>query len=86
MKRAGFDTRGSETPITPVMLGEVQLARHFSKPLYDEGVLALAKGYPLVPKGKARIRVMLSTSHKRGDLDEGLSVFVKIGRELGVIR
>ncbi len=81
----GFDVGNSETPITPVMLGEAPLAQHFSRRLFDEGVLALAKGYPVVPKGKARIRVILSAAHSHEDLDKGLEAFSKIGRELGTI-
>jgi glycine C-acetyltransferase len=85
MKRLGFDTGMSTTPITPVMLGEAPLAQQFSRKLFDEGVFAMAIGFPTVPKGKARIRVMVSASHGREDLDKGLAVFGKVGKELGVI-
>jgi glycine C-acetyltransferase len=85
MKRLGFDTGVSTTPITPVMLGEAPLAQQFSRKLFDEGVFAMAIGFPTVPKGKARIRVMVSASHSRDDLDKGLEVFGKVGKELGVI-
>ncbi len=85
MKEAGFDTGKSQTPITPVMLGEAKLAQEFSKRLFEEGVFAQAIGYPTVPKGKARIRVMISAVHSKEDLDFALEKFVKIGKELGVI-
>lgn len=85
MKKLGFDTGGSETPITPVMLGEASLAFQFSKKLFDEGLFAMALGYPTVPMGKARIRVMLSAMHNQDDLDQALGIFAKVGRELGVI-
>ncbi|MCX7839271.1 MAG: glycine C-acetyltransferase [Anaerolineae bacterium] len=85
MKRLGFDTGVSVTPITPIMLGEAPLAQRFSQRLFEEGVFAMAIGYPTVPKGKARIRVMISAAHSREDLDRGLEVFAKVGRELGVI-
>jgi len=85
MQRLGFDIGHSQTPITPVMLGEAKLAQEFSRRLYEEGVFGTAIGYPTVPKGKARIRVMISAAHSRDDLDRGLEAFEKVGRELGVI-
>ncbi|MBI5298242.1 MAG: glycine C-acetyltransferase [Chloroflexi bacterium] len=85
MKKLGFDTGVSETPITPVMLGEAPLAQQFSRELFDEGVFAMSLGFPTVPKGKARIRVMISASHDRDDLGQGLEAFAKVGRKLGVI-
>ncbi|MGC8856372.1 MAG: glycine C-acetyltransferase [Anaerolineae bacterium] len=85
MKRLGFDTGMSETPITPVMLGEAPLAQQFSRELFEENVFAMAIGYPTVPKGKARIRVMISAAHEKEDLDKGLEAFAKVGKKLGVI-
>ncbi|HQJ32153.1 MAG TPA: glycine C-acetyltransferase, partial [Anaerolineaceae bacterium] len=72
MKKMGFDTGKTQTPITPVMLGDVQLARQFSRELLDEGVFAGALGFPTVPKGKARIRVMISAAHSQDDLEQAL--------------
>jgi glycine C-acetyltransferase len=86
MRRLGFDLGQSVTPITPVMLGDAHLAQTFSRRLFEEGVFAQAIGYPTVPRGKARIRVMISAAHSREDLDRGLEAFAKVGRELGVIR
>jgi glycine C-acetyltransferase len=85
MKKLGFDTGVSETPITPVMLGEAKTAWDFSKKLFNEGVFAQAIGYPTVPQGKARIRVMISALHTRKDLDFALEKFEKVGKELRVI-
>jgi glycine C-acetyltransferase len=85
MKQLGFDTGKSETPITPVMLGEAPVAQEFSKRLFEEGVFAMAIGFPTVPRGKARIRVMISAAHRRGDLDKGLEAFKRVGKELKVI-
>jgi glycine C-acetyltransferase len=85
MKEMGFDTGQSATPITPVMLGEAPLAQQFSRELFDENVFAMALGFPTVPKGKARIRVMLSAAHSPTDLEEGLEAFKKVGKKLGVI-
>jgi glycine C-acetyltransferase len=86
MRNLGFDTGVSETPITPVMLGEAPLAQQFSRELYEEGVFAMAIGYPTVPQGKARIRVMISAAHDRDDLGKGLEAFARVGKVLGVIQ
>jgi glycine C-acetyltransferase len=85
MQGLGFDTGESTTPITPVMLGEATLAQNFSRQLFEEGVFAMAIGYPTVPHGKARIRVMISAAHAKSDLDQGLAGFEKVGKALGVI-
>ena len=85
MKTLGFNTGVSETPITPVMLGEAPLAQQFSRELFDAGVFAMALGFPTVPQGKARIRVMISASHSKDDLDKGLAAFKNVGKKLGVI-
>jgi glycine C-acetyltransferase len=81
----GFDTGKSMTPITPVMLGDAKLAREFSRRLYEEEVFAMALGFPTVPRGLARIRVMISAAHSKNDLDQALAAFAKVGKELGVI-
>jgi glycine C-acetyltransferase len=85
MVELGFDTGLSQTPIVPVMLGDAKLAQQFSQHLFEEGVFAMAIGYPTVPHGKARIRVMASASHSDDDLAQGVAAFEKVGRELGVI-
>jgi glycine C-acetyltransferase len=85
MQKLGFDTGQTETPIVPVMLGEAPLAQQFSRRLFEEGVFATAIGFPTVPQGKARIRVMNSAAHSQEDLEVGLAAFEKVGRELGVI-
>ena len=85
MQRLGFDIGHSQTPITPVMLGEERLAQQFSRRLYEEGVFGTAITFPTVPRGLARIRVMISAAHSAEDLNAGLAVFSQVGRELGVI-
>lgn len=85
MKNLGFDTGHSVTPITPIMLGEAPLAQQFSRELFEEGLFAMALGYPTVPQGKARIRVMLSAAHNQSDLNQALEIFAKVGRRLQVI-
>ncbi len=86
MAALGFDTGVSVTPITPIMLGEAELAQKFSKELFAEGIFASPLGFPTVPKGKARIRVMISAAHTQEDLQQGLATFEKVGKKLGVIK
>jgi glycine C-acetyltransferase len=85
MKGLGFDTGVSTTPITPVMLSESPLAQQFSRELFEADIFAMALGYPTVPQGKARIRVMISAAHAKSDLDQGLEAFAMVGKKLGVI-
>ena len=86
LQRMGFDTGHSQTPIIPLMLGEAPLAQAFSRRLLEEGVFAMAIGYPTVPLGKARIRVMNSAAHSQADLEHALDIFARVGRELNVIK
>jgi glycine C-acetyltransferase len=85
MRSLGFDTGNSVTPITPIMLGDAPLAQQFSRELFENGVFGMAIGYPTVPQGKARIRVMISASHEKSDLDQGLEAFRLVGKKLGVL-
>ena len=86
MKKHGFDVGNSETPITPVIIGEAQTAKDFSAKLFEKGVFATAIVFPTVPKGTARIRAMVSAAHSKEDLDKGIEIFVAVGKEMGVIR
>ena len=85
LQRLGFDTGKSVTPITPIMLGEAPLAQQFSQELFDNNVFAMAIGFPTVPRGKARIRVMISAAHNREDLEQGLEAFARVGQKLSVV-
>jgi glycine C-acetyltransferase len=85
IRALGFDTGASTTPITPLMLGEAPLAQSFSRELFQAGVFAMAIGFPTVPRGKARLRVMISAAHSHDDLEQGLEAFASIGRRLKVI-
>lgn len=85
VQKLGFDTGVTETPITPVMIGDARDSSEFSKRLFEEGIFATTIGFPLVAHGKARIRVMLSAAHSREDLDFALGVFAKVGREMQLI-
>ena len=85
MGELGFDTGHTQTPITPVMVGKATLAKELSLKLFEKNVFAQAIAFPTVPKGKARIRVMVSASHSREDLDYAVSAFAEAGKELGLI-
>lgn len=84
-KKLGFNTGESETPITPVMIGEEEKAREFSKKLFELGVFATPIVFPMVGRGKDRIRVIPSASHSKLDLDLGIKAFAKVGKELKTI-
>ena len=85
LKKAGFDTGVSETPITPVMVGDTAKAKLFSARLFEEGVFALAIVFPIVARGKERLRTIVSSGHTPKDLDFALEKFAKVGRELGLV-
>ena len=85
IQKLGFDTGRTETPIIPIIIGEVTKAKEFSARLFEAGVFAMARGFPTVPRGSARIRVMNTAAHTKEDLDHGLEIFASVGRELGVI-
>jgi len=86
LKRMGFDTGESETPITPIMLGESKLAQDFAAEIFNEGVFALPIVFPMVAKDKARIRVMVTAAHTKDDLNDALAVFEKVGKKLSVLK
>ena len=81
----GFDTGESETPITPVMVGESSVAKELSDTLFKGGVFALPIIFPMVPRDKARIRTMMNAGLKKDDLDEALRLFEKLGKKLNII-
>jgi glycine C-acetyltransferase len=83
MKRLGFVTGVSTAPITTVMVGEALLAQHFSRELFEAGVFAMAHSVPIIPLGKARIRVMISAAQSKNDLELSLEAFNKVGENLG---
>lgn len=85
MRDLGFDTGKTQTPITPIMIGEAKKSSEFSRRLFQEDIFAMSIGYPTVPKGAARIRVMLSAAHSKDDLDFALEKFEKVGKELSLI-
>ena len=84
-QKLGFNTGVTQTPITPVMIGDENVAKEFSKRLMEEGVFATPIKFPMVALGKARIRVMPSATHSKKDLDIGIAAFAKVGKELGIM-
>ena len=85
LKKLGFNTGKSETPITPVMVGDAAKAFQFSRELFDEGVFAGAIGFPTVPEGKARLRTIVTATHKRADLERAAETIERVGKRLGVV-
>lgn len=85
MTEAGFDILPGEHPIVPIMLYDAPLSQEFARRLLDEGVYVIGFFYPVVPKGKARIRVQISAGHETADLDAAIAAFTKVGKELKVI-
>jgi glycine C-acetyltransferase len=81
----GFNTGISETPITPVIVGEAKVAHELSRELFAGGVLATGIGFPTVPKGKARVRTIVTATHTKAELDQALEVFRKVGRKMGIL-
>jgi len=85
LKKLGFDTETSITPIIPLMLGDSKLAQDMSRELFENGLFAKAIVYPTVAQDKARIRIMNSAGHTKGQLDRALKIFKKVGKELKIL-
>jgi glycine C-acetyltransferase len=85
MTEAGFDIKPGVHPIVPVMLYDAKLAQEFAAKMLDEGIYVIGFYYPVVPQGKARIRVQISAAHETGHLDKAIAAFSKVGKELGVL-
>ncbi|QOW22539.1 glycine C-acetyltransferase [Novilysobacter avium] len=86
MTAAGFDLKPGNHPIVPVMLYDAPMAQKFADRLLDEGIYAIGFFFPVVPQGEARIRTQISAAHTREQLDQAIEAFVRIGRELGVLK
>jgi len=85
MTQLGFQLKGEYHPITPVMLGDAQLASDMAKDLLEEGIYVIGFSFPVVPKGEARIRVQLSAGHEQKDIERAIAAFEKVGKKMGVI-
>ena len=86
MLAAGFDIKPTQSAICAVMLYDAPLSQRYANRLLEEGIYVTGFYYPVVPKGEARIRVQLSAAHTREQLDRCIAAFIKIGRELGVLK
>jgi len=86
MARAGFQITPGEHPIVPIMLGDAKLGVDMARALLDEGVYVIGFSFPVVPKGKARIRVQLSAAHEVPQLETAVAAFGRVGRRLGVVK
>jgi glycine C-acetyltransferase len=84
LKKLGFNTGMSESPITPIIVGDAALAHEFSRQLFDEGLFAQSIGYPTVAKDKARIRTIVTATHKRKDLEAALDILDRVAKRLGI--
>src|SRR5258706_2213150 len=82
---SGFDTGTSETPITPIMVGDASRAHEFSRGLFKEGLLATGIGFPTVPEGKARVRTIVTATHTRGQLDRAAEILRRVGQRMGIV-
>ena len=85
MEAAGFTLSGADHAIIPVMIGDARLASEMADRLLEEGIYVIGFSFPVVPKGKARIRTQMSAAHTREQLDRTIEAFTRIGKELGVI-
>lgn len=85
LKNAGFDTGESETPITPVMVGEAKTAHAFSAALFENGLYSTGIGFPTVPEGKARIRTIVTATHTREMLDRAAEILTRVGKSMGIL-
>ncbi|MCA9322447.1 MAG: glycine C-acetyltransferase [Planctomycetes bacterium] len=86
MTDAGFDIRPGVHPIVPIMLGDARLAQNMAAAMLEEGIYVIGFSFPVVPRGAARIRVQISAGHERQHLERAVAAFVKVGRDLGVIK
>lgn len=82
---AGFQIGTSETPITPIMVGEAATAHHFSRELFEEGLLATGIGFPTVPQDKARIRTIVTAAHTKQQLDQALEILTRVAKRMGIL-
>jgi glycine C-acetyltransferase len=85
LEQAGFELAGAGHPIIPVMLGDARVAVEMAERLLDEGIYVIAFSFPVVPKGKARIRTQMSAAHSDSDIDEAIDAFARVGRAMGLV-
>jgi len=81
----GQTTPTSETPITPIIIGDGRLTMDFSRQLFEEGVLGTGIAFPTVPEGKARVRTIMTATHTRDELEQALAVLGRVGKKMGIL-
>ena len=86
MTSVGFDIKPGEHPIVPIMLYEATIAQEFAEKLLTKGIYVIGFFFPVVAKGKARIRVQISAAHEKHHLDKAIQAFTEVGKELGVLK
>jgi glycine C-acetyltransferase len=86
LKNAGFDTGDSETPITPILVGEAKTAHAYSAALFENGLMATGIGFPTVPEGKARVRTIVTATHTRELLDRAAEILTRVAKKMGILR
>jgi glycine C-acetyltransferase len=86
LTNAGFNTGESETPITPIMVGEAKTAHAYSAALFENGLLATGIGFPTVPEGNARIRTIVTATHTRDLLDRSAEILTSVAKKMGILR
>jgi glycine C-acetyltransferase len=86
LKNAGFDTGASETPITPIMVGDAKMAHAYSAALFESGLLATGIGFPTVPEGQARLRTIVTATHTREMLDQASGILTRVAKKMGILR
>ena len=82
---SGLDTGMSETPITPIMVGDAHRAVEYSRSLFEDGLLATAIGFPTVPEGKARVRTIVTATHTRQQLDRAVEILSRVAKTQGIV-
>ena len=85
LESAGFNTGASETPITPIMVGEARTAHAYSKELFDNGLFATGIGFPTVPEGRARVRTIVTATHSKEMLDRAVEILTRVGKRMGIL-
>jgi len=86
LNNAGFDTGESETPITPIMVGDAKMAHAFSAALFENGLFATGIGFPTVPEGKARVRTIVTATHTREMLDRAAEILTRVAKKMGILK
>jgi len=85
MSEAGFTLAGADHAIIPIMLGDAKVAAEFAERALEKGIYVVGFSFPVVPKGKARIRTQMSAAHSRDQLERAIDIFIEVGQDMGII-